>query len=150
MLDYFTIEHAYELGCQVIDFGPSRPLLDDGVFRYKRKWGTRVQGAKFPAGNILLRPLRSSLALRSIMTNNFWITRDRGRFVGQLMVQGQSMGTETLKNIAKNCGLGINSLELKSLSGFDAAIHEAAEDMPGIRLIDLSGSDEPALDPAGR
>lgn len=36
--DLFLIEHAKKLGCKLIDFGGSRPSLNDGVLRYKRKW----------------------------------------------------------------------------------------------------------------
>jgi len=35
----FSIEHAKTLGCKLVDFGGSRPSLNDGLLRYKRKWG---------------------------------------------------------------------------------------------------------------
>ena len=38
----FIIEHAKELGCELLDFGGCRPLLNDGLMRYKRKWGMSI------------------------------------------------------------------------------------------------------------
>ena len=37
-----AIEHASERGLAVVDFGGSRPWLDDGVLRYKMKWRPRI------------------------------------------------------------------------------------------------------------
>jgi hypothetical protein len=38
----FGIEYARKTGCRFVDFGGCRPLLQDGVLRYKSKWGARV------------------------------------------------------------------------------------------------------------
>ena len=40
--DLFLLEHAKKLGCKFIDFGGSRPSLNDGVLRYKRKWAVNL------------------------------------------------------------------------------------------------------------
>ncbi len=42
-MDYFCILSAFEHGCNAVDFLYSRPILDNGAFRYKRKWGTRIE-----------------------------------------------------------------------------------------------------------
>lgn len=145
VLDYFTIDYAYDRGFRVVDFGPSRPLLDDGVFRYKRKWGTAVYGSKLPTSDILIRPLNASAAMDSVMAHNFWIIRYRGKLAGQLMVDGQSMNTEMLQDIAGNFVSGIETIRLLSNSGFNADVRQAAENLPGICLIDFSDPREPAL-----
>jgi len=41
-LYFFSIKHAKELGCEIVDFGGCRPSLNDGLLRYKRKWGTQL------------------------------------------------------------------------------------------------------------
>ncbi|MGH7801710.1 MAG: hypothetical protein ACREOW_13975 [Thermodesulfobacteriota bacterium] len=38
----FSIEHAKTLGCKIVDFGGSRPSLNDGLLRYKKKWGMNL------------------------------------------------------------------------------------------------------------
>jgi len=39
----YAIDHARRHGCTLIDYGGSRPSLQDGVLRYKRKWGITLQ-----------------------------------------------------------------------------------------------------------
>jgi len=41
-LFYFFIEWAKENGISLLNFGLSRPFLNDGPFRFKRKWGMTV------------------------------------------------------------------------------------------------------------
>ncbi len=41
-LYYYEIEYAHSQGCTRVDFGGSRPSLNDGVLRFKRKWGVRL------------------------------------------------------------------------------------------------------------
>ena len=41
-MDFFSILSAFEKGCNIVDFLGSRPLLDNGAFRYKRKWGAHL------------------------------------------------------------------------------------------------------------
>lgn len=41
-LDLFLVEHAKQLGCELVDFGGSRPSLRDGLLLYKARWGARV------------------------------------------------------------------------------------------------------------
>lgn len=39
-LYYYSILEALKRRCRIIDFGNSRPFLNDGLVLYKRKWGT--------------------------------------------------------------------------------------------------------------
>ncbi len=39
---YFTLKEAIQQGYYAVDFGLSRPLLNDGVLRFKAKWGPIV------------------------------------------------------------------------------------------------------------
>jgi len=38
----FALRWAKEHGYQTVNFGHARPFLDDGLFRYKRRWGMHV------------------------------------------------------------------------------------------------------------
>ena len=40
---YFTIKWAIKEGFTTIDFGRTRPFFNDGIFRYKKKWGTILE-----------------------------------------------------------------------------------------------------------
>ena len=41
-LYFFIFKHAQELRCKLIDLRGSRPSLNDGVLRYKLKWGAKL------------------------------------------------------------------------------------------------------------
>src|SRR5690606_18110214 len=73
LLDYFTFLTAQLLGCSVVDFGVSRPHLEDGVLRYKAKWRARVS----PAGGfdkvLRIAPLRASPATLGFLGRNGFI-----------------------------------------------------------------------------
>ena len=80
-LDFFTLIYAYQCGCGHMDMGHSRACLDDGVLRYKRKWGASIYRKKLPQGSILIAPLTSSPAVFSLLANVRFITLDDGRLV---------------------------------------------------------------------
>lgn len=42
---HYLIQHSKEIGANTIDFGNCRPFVNDGVFQYKRKWGTSIDKA---------------------------------------------------------------------------------------------------------
>lgn len=82
LLDYYCVLLAQKLGCRVVDFGRSRPHLDDGVFRYKCKWGTRlVPGGGPLKPRIRIRPLSRSPAVLSWLARNGFVERRDGRFL---------------------------------------------------------------------
>jgi hypothetical protein len=41
-LYYYAVEYAHQARCKRINFGGCRPTLNDGVLRYKRKWGMQL------------------------------------------------------------------------------------------------------------
>lgn len=134
VLDYFTFEYALQQGCRSVDLGPSRPLLNDGLFCYQRNWGAQARLPKLAGGDILLRPIKCNRAVQSAMMHNHWITRERGKLAGQLLVEGQTMTPEELHTIAKHRGSGIECIKLQSCPGFSSAVMRAAEGMPGVSL----------------
>ena len=147
-LDYFIILHGYERGCHTISFGLSRPLLNDGCFRYKRKWGTIIEKTLFPRADILIKPLSSIAPITSFFAHNPFITGDGKYLVGKILFDKDKV-TETninhcLKYYSTN---GLNCLKLFSLHGFeDAAKKSAKFYSKEIRLFDLSHSSNPAQD----
>jgi hypothetical protein len=58
-LYFFGIRYAFDHDYKVVDFTGNRAFLDDGAFRFKRKWGARVEDS-FSPGSILIKPTRSS------------------------------------------------------------------------------------------
>ncbi len=54
VLDALIIERAAREGVKTVQFGNSRPSLEDGVVRYKRRFGAKVRAARFPQAMINL------------------------------------------------------------------------------------------------
>lgn len=57
-LYYFGIQYAFDNGISTVDFAGTRAFLDFGDFRFKRKWGARVDDA-FSPNSVLMRPLNN-------------------------------------------------------------------------------------------
>ena len=116
-LYFFTIQHGFEQGCRVIDFGPTRPLLNDGVFRFKRKWGTFVKERKSPEAGILLKPLRFTPQTTSFLMNNPFICSEKRGLSGKILLGEGLAGKEDLENILKYYHIhGLSQLKVFSLS----------------------------------
>jgi len=144
---YFTIVYGYENGCHEIDFLGTRPLLDDGLFRYKRKWGTYVQDSPVPRGDILLKPLRFNASVRSFFSNNYFITKDGKNLVGKILFEKAIMSKKELELTAKNFFThGLRYLIIYSMFGFeDDARTWAHTKASEIKIFDLSESSNPHI-----
>lgn len=69
-LDLYSLMFAYTQGCDVMDMGGSRPLIKDGVLRYKKKWGSAVSQGLIPKGSIFYIPCRITQPVKSFLENN--------------------------------------------------------------------------------
>lgn len=69
-LDLYSLMFAYTQGCDVMDMGGSRPLINDGVLRYKKKWGAVVSQGLIPKGSILYIPCRMTQPVKHFLENN--------------------------------------------------------------------------------
>jgi hypothetical protein len=136
---YFTIQYGFQCGCQEIDFLGSRPLLNDGLFRYKRKWGTFVEDSPVPRGDILLKPLAFSEPVKSIFRQNYFIVRDGKSLAGKVLLAEGPGTSKQLKGIFDlYFANGLTSLKVFSVSGFEEEAWRWAEESgEAIRLVDL-------------
>ena len=142
---YFTILHAYVHGCHEVDFLGSRPLLNDGLFRYKRKWGTHVEDSPVPRGDILLRPLELNAPLRGFFSRNHFVVRDGRGLAGKVLLDGDPADAARLTSVCRQYETaGLTGLQLFSSSGFEADALDWVEGREGVRLVDLSGAPDPA------
>lgn len=44
-MEWFSIRRARSLGCSAIQFGGTPPIVENGVFQFKSKWGARMDAA---------------------------------------------------------------------------------------------------------
>ena len=145
-LYYFSILYAYEQGCHEVDFLGSRPLLDDGLFRYKRKWGTRVEDSPVPRGDILIRPLRFDTSVRSTFRRLRFIVRDGSGLAGRILLDDGPVSREELERIlTRDQTEGLERLQVFSLHGFEEeALRWFAAEAPPMALHDLQNDPDPA------
>ncbi len=82
-LTYFALVHAFERGLAAVNLNYSRALLNDGGFRFKRKWGGAL-GAGFNMHYLVFRPTRATAGVRSLLAANPMITLEGSRLVARL------------------------------------------------------------------
>ncbi len=81
LLDYFCFLIAQLCGCRWLDFGVSRPHLEDGVFINKAKWRPELASAGGLRTSLRIRPTRNSPAAIGFLRRNGFIERRGGEFV---------------------------------------------------------------------
>lgn len=143
-LYYFTIQHAYEQGCTVVDFLGSKPLLNDGSLQFKRRWGAHIEKNSAPWGDMMLRPIKFTPAVKSVFINNPCITREKDKLVGNVLLDDDTTKKTVQKLYDQLYCDGLEQLMIYSLEGFEAdALAWAREADETVQLIDLSGKATP-------
>ncbi len=83
VLDFFSVRYAFDQGFSRVNFGSSRPNFDDGVLKYKLKWGTRIEEGSAMKPDLRLSVNRWNPGVRSLLRRNRFIVRgDRGLAAG--------------------------------------------------------------------
>ena len=75
-----VIEYAARLGLAAVDFGGSRPWLDDGVLRYKMKWRPRLDPRWVTPNAVLLRWPDGDPSVAAMFGRQALICRQGGGF----------------------------------------------------------------------
>ncbi len=143
---YFTILHGYLQGCHEIDFLGSRPLLNDGLFRYKRKWGTYVEDSPVPRGDIQIRPRTLDGPLQQVFRRNPFIVRGHRGLIGKLLWAERPATEEDLADLhERHFTLGLECLQVVSLAGFTESARAWHESSPlPLEIVDLKGVSQPS------
>lgn len=142
---YYAILYGYESGCHEVDFLLSRPLLNDGVFQFKRKWGMLVEDSPVSKGDLLLKPLRFSEPVMNIFSHNFFITRDGNGLAGKILFKNHKMTRDDVNDLwNRYFTQGLTFLKIYSMNGFEeGACQWLSEHAEEVQLIDLEGTKNP-------
>lgn len=143
-LYYFGLLHAFEGGYREVDYCGSRPLLSDGIFQLKRRWGAHVHDG-WSRDTLSFRPTRLNPATLGFLTRHPLITRRDGDLVGKVCVGNSPIGPDDVTRADQlYASTGLRSIRLCSLQppGPDAVA--AARAAAGIELVDLSHEPDPA------
>jgi hypothetical protein len=93
-LDAFGIQHARSMGCTVLDLGGSRPVLQDGVLRFKTKWRPRLfDDGAYPL-EMRIYWNRMSGAVADFFSHTSVIFRERGGLAAIHTPQGNGAAAE--------------------------------------------------------
>lgn len=142
----FSIQHAYDEGCVELNLSFTMPLLGDGIYRYKRKWGAAVHDA-WCFGDVVASPVTFGPAVRSFMANQPMIVRENGRLIGKIFLN-DPVDIDTLVKLAEGyASPGLHALKFFCMHPPAASIEDPGT-MAGlpVLLIDLSKSADPAYD----
>src|SRR3990170_2383269 len=133
--DLFLLEHAKKLGCKFIDFGGSRPSLNDGVLRYKRKWAVNLIDKRDIYYDFLVFWNSFSEPVNSFLSHTPLIFRDDGGLSAIKVIDSDVPLTKTeTEKLHRSMWIpGLKRLYLVSASGWKT-VHDSP---PKTVLIDL-------------
>ena len=143
-LFYYLVGFAFDHGCHTVDYCGSRPLLSDGVFEIKRRWGASVHD-DWSLDSLLLQFNRFDAGVRQLLGRCPWITRQGEGLVGKVLRDGSPLTAEAVeKEYLRLACKGLDGLHLYALAGIhdDARLAVDRSDVP-VRLFDLRDDDHP-------
>jgi hypothetical protein len=100
-LYYYVIVWAKGKGYTKLDFGHSRPILNDGVFLYKKKLGMGIQRSPRSHRTLYLSINRFNSYLEQFFADNPLVHEDRGELKGLLFVQRDDQSTRQAVEVLK-------------------------------------------------
>ncbi len=89
LLYYYSILVAIDKKCSRIDFGKSRPFLNDGLVQYKKKWGTKIFRNPKQCREIAIRMGHSRKAARAFFSDNYPILLDNNDLSGLVLTKNE-------------------------------------------------------------
>ena len=98
-LNFFVIRHAFDSGCSAVDFAGTRAFPGDGIYQFKRRWGTYVEDT-FSPSSLLLRPRQGSAAAVAFC-RRFPVIARRGDELEALFVAGETADGDYVRRLDK-------------------------------------------------
>lgn len=142
-LYYYGLLHAFESGYEEVDYCGSRPVLTDGIFQLKRRWGASVFDG-WSRDTLFLRFRDVEGANLEWVLRNPLIARVQGGLVGKVLCAPDVSAADVERARQVYASEGIREIRLYSLAAPSPDALAAARAAPGIAIVDLSGRAEPA------
>jgi len=143
-LYYYGILYAFENGFAEADYCGSRPVLSDGIFQIKRRWGASVYDG-WSRDTLFIRPRHLAGAGSEVLGRNPFIVRGPDGLEGRVLCAGAPACAADVDRARQLFASdGIREIRIQSLAAPEAAAFEAASAEPGIRIVDLSREADPA------
>jgi hypothetical protein len=141
---YHSLRYAFENGFRTLDYCGSRPLLNDGVFETKRRWGAAVYD-DWSLESLLFRLERLTPGVETFLCNTPLLTRHDGKLIGKLMTGEAPLSAAGVRSAIRRCvSGGMDGLSIYALRGAhdDAAGGAAGSPIP-VAIHDLRSSGDP-------
>lgn len=142
-LYYFGLLHAFERGFEEADYCGSRPVLADGIFQMKRRWGARVLDG-WSRDSLFLRPRTLDGACLDFLARNAFVERRGGGLAGKLLLPGSAGAADVERAVQQYASDGIREIAIYSREAPAPEALAAAAAAPGVRIVDLSREADPA------
>jgi hypothetical protein len=143
-LYYYGIVHAFENGFAEADYCGSRPVLADGIFQLKRRWGASVHDG-WSRDTLFIRPRRLSGACLELLGRSPLIVRDAGGLAGRVLCGAAPAGFADVERAVQAWASdGIREIAIFSLLPPTPGALAAARESLGVRIVDLSSEADPA------
>ncbi len=143
---YFSLLSAYEKGCHEADFLGSRPLLDNGALRFKRKWGIYIEKFDMPLADICFRPLNLNAGVKSYLAHNPLIIKTPEGFRGRVLLDSPAGVKDIQKCINRYQIEGLIGIDFFCIAGINGNEKISDDKDFQIRVYDVSNSRNPERD----
>ncbi len=99
-LFYYSIQYVKEKGYKKVNFGPSRPFLNNGIIQFKMKRGLPI--ADKSKDGLLIKPLSDNAAVKGFFLNNPFIYINKASLYGAFFIRDdQRFSNEDFERIYK-------------------------------------------------
>lgn len=95
----FALQHLEKRGCRTVDFGKTQAFLNDGVLRFKKKFGHVIAGGS--EHKYLVSVTRDTRAARAFLESNPFLFEHDGGLRGAVFVDQASPTPEVLLEVYK-------------------------------------------------
>lgn len=107
---FFYLQYAHSQRCTRIDFGGSPPVLNDGLLRYKCKWGARLTAQSLTHYDYLMRWERPNEQVIAFLAHRSLIFRRHGQLAAVTALESGNVATPDLVRQI-HCSLSIPGLQ---------------------------------------
>lgn len=142
-LYYYGLLYAFENGYGEADYCGSRPVLGDGIFQMKRRWGARVLDG-WSRDSLFFRPRSLDGACLDFLARNAFVERRAGGLAGKLLLPGAAGTADVERAVQQYASDGIREIAIYSREAPSPEALAAAAAAPGVRIVDLSREADPA------
>ena len=121
MIYYVLLKIARQLGCVRVNYRDCRPFMNDGILRYKQRWGGVLWSEKTARRSIAINTPLQSASGRRFFVENYPIFEDGTGLSGLVVLDSErAVGVRDLKRMKKAyLKPGLKRLDVFCAAGFD-------------------------------